>query len=245
MEKMIDFSTKDYSTIIILLYSTIAFVSYWFIANSKLINDFFLKKKETNENAIYFYKSVGFIIFGPISLFILYQLGIQNQDNYSGLILPHQHFGKTIFYLSCLTPILVVFAFISARKSKNWINYPQVRIVQWKRKQLFLYLFFWAIYLLGYEFLFRGFLFFPLIHTLGFGVAVAINVTFYTFSHIPKGLDETIGAFFLGIALCFITAYTQSIWVAVIAHIFMAWTNSLTALYFNTDMQFIKRNEFK
>lgn len=243
---MINISTNDYLTIVILLYTPIAFVSFWFLTNSKKINAFFLNKNKTNENAFYFNKSTGFFIFGPVSLLVLYSLGIQHQNNYTGLFLPYQQIGKTFFYLICLTPILVVMAFMSARKSKNWINYPQVRIVQWNRKHLFLYLFFWAVYLIGYEFLFRGFLFFPLIHTLGFGVALAINVAFYTLSHIPKGLDETVGAFFLGIALCFITAHTHSIWVAVIAHIIMAWTNSLTAIYFNPDMQFInKKNVIK
>ena len=63
----------------------------------------------------------------------------------------------------------------------------------------------WAIYLFGYEFLFRGILLFPLAETVGVWPAIAVNIALYSATHIPKGLDETLGAIPLGLVLCWLT----------------------------------------
>jgi hypothetical protein len=50
------------------------------------------------------------------------------------------------------------------------------------------------------------------------------------FIHIFKGPKEAFGAFFLGILLCLITYYTNSIWMALIIHIAMAVINDIKAV---------------
>ena len=95
----------------------------------------------------------------------------------------------------------------------------------------------WAAYLFGYELLFRGVLLFPLADELGVWTAIAINIALYSATHIPKGLDETIGAIPLGLVLCILTLYTDTIWIAFIVHVIMAWTNTFTALRFNPEMK--------
>jgi membrane protease YdiL (CAAX protease family) len=93
---------------------------------------------------------------------------------------------------------------------------------------------------LGYEFLFRGILLFPLVDALGVWPAVAINTVMYSATHIPKGLDETIGAAFLGVVLCLVTLITGTLWVAIVIHITMALTNSFSSIYHNPEMNFVK-----
>jgi membrane protease YdiL (CAAX protease family) len=72
-----------------------------------------------------------------------------------------------------------------------------------------------------------------------FGVwpAIAINVALYSSTHIPKGLDETIGAIPLGIVLSLLTLLTGTIWIAFFVHLTLALTNSFTALKFNPEMK--------
>ena len=98
----------------------------------------------------------------------------------------------------------------------------------------------WSAYLLGYEFLFRGILLFPLVDALGVWPAIAINTAMYSATHIPKGMDEAIGAAPLGIVLCLITLMTGTLWVAIIVHILMALANSFSSVYHNPNMKFIR-----
>lgn len=98
----------------------------------------------------------------------------------------------------------------------------------------------WAIYLFGYEFLFRGVLLFPLVDSIGVWPAIAVNIALYSATHIPKGLDETIGAIPLGLVLCLLTLASGTIWIAFLVHVAMAWTNSFTALKFHPEINYIK-----
>jgi membrane protease YdiL (CAAX protease family) len=129
-------------------------------------------------------------------------------------------------------------AYFSAKKPKNLVNYPQIRAKNWDRKTFYINLLCLAIYLFGYELLFRGVLLFPLAETLGIWPAIAINIALYAATHIPKGLDETIGAAPLGLVLCILTLQSGNIWIAFLVHVALAWTNSLTALRYHPDIHY-------
>jgi membrane protease YdiL (CAAX protease family) len=139
-----------------------------------------------------------------------------------------------------LSVILIPLAAFSAKKPKNLVNYPQIRAKTWNNKTFRLNLFGWAIYLFGYELLFRGILLFPLVEAYGVWLAIAVNVALYSATHIPKGLDETIGAAPLGFLLCLLTLMAGNIWIAFLVHVAMAWTNSLTALKHHPEIHYSK-----
>ncbi|MBK7817530.1 MAG: CPBP family intramembrane metalloprotease [Sphingobacteriaceae bacterium] len=127
---------------------------------------------------------------------------------------------------------------LAPKKEANLVNYPQIRAKIWTRKTVIIAALGWALYLFGYEFLFRGILLFPLVETLGVWPAIAINIALYSATHIPKGLHETIGAAPLGLVLCILTLLSGTIWIAFLVHVVMAWTNCFTALKFHPDMRF-------
>jgi membrane protease YdiL (CAAX protease family) len=76
------------------------------------------------------------------------------------------------------------------------------------------------------------------VEAYGLWLAIAINVTLYSATHIPKGLDETLGAIPLGFVLCLLTVMSGNIWISVLVHIGMAWTNSLTALKYHPEIHY-------
>ncbi len=98
----------------------------------------------------------------------------------------------------------------------------------------------WAVYLLGYEFLFRGVLLFPLVVEIGLWPAIAVNIALYKGTHIPYGLKITLGSIPLSIVLCLLSVQTGTIWIAFFVHTTIAWTNSLTALKHNPEMKIVK-----
>ena len=146
----------------------------------------------------------------------------------------------SLLWILALSVLIIPLVYFSAKKPKNLLNYPQIRAKVWTKKMLFINAFGWFLYLFGYEFLFRGVLLIPLIEPLGMWPAIAINISLYSATHIPKGLDETIGAIPLGFILCLLTISSGTIWIAFIVHVVMAWTNTFTALKFHPEMQFQK-----
>ena len=128
----------------------------------------------------------------------------RNNISRSWINLNLRNFSIFSFWIFVLSAIIVPLTYLSAQKPKNLANYPQIRAKVWS-KNAFINALGWFLYLFGYEFLFRGVLLIPLIEPLGMWPAIAINIALYSATHIPKGLDETIGAIPLGFALCLLT----------------------------------------
>ena len=118
--------------------------------------------------------------------------------------------------------------------------YPQIRVKEWDAKLIVSYSLAWCAYLFGYELLFRGFLLFPLVDSIGVWPAIAVNIALYSVSHIPKGIDETIGALPFGIILCIVTLQTETIWASFFIHVLLVLSNSLVALRFHPEMRIVK-----
>ena len=218
---------------------TLGYMIYLFSDRTKIINTIALKigiNGSQQEWVVYLQKFLGFLLLGviPFIMNIIIGEGLGSV----GFSLPH----GTNFLLWCLIPILV-FAIIVVFRSKKNIPihfYPQVRQPEWNRKRIIFNSFFWILYLIAYEFAFRGFLLFPMISEYGFIMAVVINSSIYALAHIYKGPGEAFGAFFLGILLCVIAVATNSFLIPVIIHIILAIGNDMAAVAENPEMEFIR-----
>jgi membrane protease YdiL (CAAX protease family) len=193
---------------------------------------------EASWKHVFFTKLVGFFAMGiiPTAICLIF-LPEYTLADYGLTIIP----DTTVFSLMWivgLSILVIPLVIFSAKKPKNLANYPQIRSTLWNKKIYVVNLIGWALYLFGYEFLFRGILLIPIEDTLGLWIAVAINVAMYSATHIPKGLDETIGAIPLGFVLCLLTLASGTIWIAYIVHVVMAWTNSLTALKYHPEIHY-------
>lgn len=219
------------------------FVMYWFTAQSEKIKQSFYANKDhdtASVNHIFFTKYFGFISMGVLPTIVcLIAIPEVSLADYGLTIIPETTLFTVVWTVG-LCALVIPLASFSARKPKNLVNYPQIRAKNWDNSIYFKNLLGWALYLFGYEFLFRGILFIPLIEPLGIWPAIAINIALYSATHIPKGLDETIGAIPLGLVLCLLTAASGTIWIAFIVHVAMAWTNSLTALKHHPEIHYRK-----
>jgi membrane protease YdiL (CAAX protease family) len=188
-------------------------------------------------------KWVGFLTMGLLPLMVLIILNPTRGLAYYGLNFRSDTLLFNIVVTIGLAALLIPLAAFSAKKPKNLVNYPQIRAQNWDTKTFRYNLLGWAVYLFGYELLFRGLLLFPLVEAYGIWLAIAINVALYSATHIPKGLDETIGAAPLGFLLCLLTLMAGNIWIAFLVHVAMAWTNSLTALKHHPEIHYSKWNK--
>jgi len=243
--RTLDFNISKYQFAVALpiILSLICFVIYWFVAQSSKIKALFYNTfdfDKASSKHIFFTKMVGFFAMGvlPAAVCLVYLPKFSLAD-YGLRIIPETTLFSTLWIIG-LSVLLIPLVAFSAKKPKNLLNYPQVRAKVWNKKIFYLNLIGWAFYLFGYEFLFRGILLIPVMDVAGLWVAVAINVAIYSATHIPKGLDETIGAIPLGFVLCLLTLASGTIWIAFIVHVVMAWTNSLTALKHHPEIQYQK-----
>lgn len=88
-----------------------------------------------------------------------------------------------------------------------------------------------TIFLLSYEFFFRGVLFFNLLELQGLFIAIMISTLLYVIIHIFDTKEEIIGAIPFGIILCLFSFFTNSIWAAFIIHMALSVVYEVSMFY--------------
>jgi membrane protease YdiL (CAAX protease family) len=241
----LDFSwhQKDIYTFLPILLSIIFFVIYWFTSKSQNLKSLFFKNAHYDRatvNHVTFNRIIGFVSLGILpAIFCLIFLPGYTLADY-GLTFRTDTALFTLGWTVGLSIFVIPMTYLSAQKTKNLINYPMIRAKIWTNKTIIINILGWILYLFGYEFLFRGILLFPIAEHIGIWPAIAINIALYSATHIPKGLDETIGAMLIGLVLCLLTLTSGTIWIAFLVHVIIALTNSFTAFKFHPEMKYIK-----
>ena len=228
----LDWVDGDMTIVLPLMLCLVGFSTFWGISKMKKINDGSVKN-------VLFSKFLGFFTMGVFPLVAcLYFLPEYSLADYGLTYNPDSTMDSVIATL-VLGALTMPLAFMTARKPSHQVNYPQIREKNWDRSLIIKNSIGWTAYLTGYEILFRGVMLFPLVDALGVWPTIAINTAMYSATHIPKGMDEAIGAIPLGIVLCIITLMTGTLWVAIVAHILMALANSFSSVYHNPEMKFV------
>lgn len=233
------FETSLYPLIFVFGYFSLAFMLYFFAQHSsrlQLILEHRMKCLKGPVPFVYCIRILGFILLGLIPfLILLYGFNIPSDD--LGLGMPN---GEDTWQW-WLLPV-VVFLLGSILRPKKGINisfYPQARVKTWTPRVVIINGLSWMIYLLGYEFAFRGYLFFLVLDVVGFLPAMMINCSLYSLSHIPKGAGEAFGSFFLGMLFCTIAYQTNSLLIPLTLHMILAIGNDLKAVQANPEMRFV------
>ena len=240
----IDFQWKaaDFEVFLATSLGLVCFIIYWFVAQSEKIKARFYRKYDPDQASfkhIFFTKIFGFLIMGLLSLtvcLVFTDYTIQNM----GLSFRTDTLLFSLVWILGLSVLVIPLVHFSAKQPKNLLNYPQIKSKIWTKRMVLMNALGWFLYLFGYELLFRGVLLIPLVDGIGVWPAIAVNIALYSATHIPKGLDETVGAIFLGLVLCILTLLSGTIWIAFLVHVAMAWTNTFTALKHNPATNYIK-----
>jgi membrane protease YdiL (CAAX protease family) len=175
---------------------------------------------ETVFHAVFFRLS-GFILFGPVTLFIFKQI---YGAEFDFMTMPEEYFNEICLWVLSLTLFVIFIAYLNVKNTKK-NPYPHFKIDKWTNSYQMLSYVSWALYLLGYEFMFRGVLLFGTVEEIGYYPAIILNVVLYAFVHIPKGRKEVLGCFLMGPILCFLALKTQSIVIPIIVHIALCLAN--------------------
>ncbi|MBW6497023.1 MAG: CPBP family intramembrane metalloprotease [Bacteroidales bacterium] len=214
------------------------YYAYYFPAFSAANKKWFQKNFSEKKGQVYlfiFQKTLGFLLLGlvPGMLFSL-------KFNFSTP--KHSAWGLTAIPLWVYPIILLLIVFssvFSSRKPDVNSRIPQMRLPDWGFKEIAISISGWAIYLLGYEFLFRGLLLFTTAEAFGIMPAMLINIGLYSAFHLPNGMKETLAAIPFGLILCVISLISCSFIPAFLLHLSLSISAEMFSVHFNPNMKFL------
>lgn len=216
----------------------IGFVFYFLLVyNRRRVEGALTKRFGSKKSNIYYVgleKLTGFTCMMVLPMLVLLALGLFDT---TALGVDFVRPSGVFIWGGGLAACALVVNIIRAGKPANYSLYPQIRSGEWTTSLLGYYIFGWALYLLGYEFLFRGILFFSGINILPLWLNILINCVLYALAHLPKGRLEIIASLPFGIILCLLSWHTGSFWAAWGVHLALALSNSLIALRANPGMK--------
>jgi membrane protease YdiL (CAAX protease family) len=214
---------------------TSCFLLYYVLFGNESMLKYFQNKFGIEQGQLRFvliFRISGAFIFGLVPiLFIIFQ---NISFSSIGIIVKPSLLTLIIVLIFSVIPLLI--NYFGAKKSDNLVMYPQIRIKNWNTKLLIISALTWILYLLGYEIMIRGYLFFNCLKEIGLWPAIAVTTSIYALIHLPKGPKETIGAIPLGIVLCLITSYTGTIWAAFWIHCTLALTNEWFSIKYDKEI---------
>ena len=139
------------------------------------------------------------------------------------LIAPEYRFLINSFEIPNLNILLLLLGvvFISALLAftlvkKNLKN--KAEISQYSHNQGWIFFIIRIVFLISYEFFFRGVLLFFFIENNGLILAIIISTSLYVLIHIFDTKAEILGTIPFGIVLCLFSYFTNNIWAAFIIH---------------------------
>jgi membrane protease YdiL (CAAX protease family) len=144
----------------------------------------------------------------------------------------------TILFSLVFSLAAVLVSAFRHRSAFDQMMYPHIRVQSWSPLVVVLNILTWMIYLLPYEFVFRGSLLTNSISIMDLWTAFLLNAFVYSLAHAPQGRREALSAFPFGILLCFVSYITGNFWSAYIIHVFLAISNDLFAIRSNPSMHF-------
>lgn len=228
-------------TLAIMSVSAVAlfFFLYYFLARRKvpgnLIRRFFPSLFQEETLAFFSEKLTG-IIFTGILPFVLFRIVMGVRLTGYNSFPPA---GNTIWYIVAgLALVTAVTSFISSGGAAVRERSPELRSNVWYPRHVLLAGLGWLFYIFGYEYFFRGILWFLCLDAFGFLPALVINLVLYAAVHVPKGRFMTIGSVPMGVILCLLSYHTGSFHAAFIIHAVMAVTTEIASAWKNPAIQF-------
>lgn len=238
MDYSLEWKPEFFEPVVIHATVILSLVGYWFTIHSSVLHEIF-KRKYGDERAkikwIFFWRYAGVFYFLLIPVIVIFTLLSNGIAEYG---VGAANLSGSLIWILGLGSLIVLFQSIFARKQTNLTQYPQIRVQVWDISLVIKNSLGWLIYLISYEFMFRGFLLFGSVYAFGVWPAILVNTALYSLAHVPKGAREAIMAVPFGIIICCLTLRTGTIWVAVFAHFILAVSNDIFSLIAHQEMKF-------
>ena len=215
----------------------IGFATYYFLSHGNTLAGrigVLVKGFDSQGNKVVLQRILGVFFLGIVSATIVLILPDASLKDYG---LGFSFNVPPPWWAILLAPLILGIGFLSSGSPRNLAMYPQIRLKKWTPWLLFISAISWVAFLIGYEFLFRGFLLHASLGLMQTLPAFALNGAVYALAHFYKGPGETFGSIPVGIILCYLTLVTGNIWSAVILHSIMALSNEWLSIRAHPEMK--------
>ena len=236
MTHIFEWDRSYFPSVVALSIIIVCYFCYWFISQSARLSAICQRKfggENAQANYILSQRLIGIFFLGVapvIAALIIFPEGLRAYGVAVPKVLP------TIYWTGGISLGLLPLVLSFSRKPDFYRTYPLIRKKNWDMKLIAINTSSWFIYLLAYEFFFRGLLLFVCWRAFGSYPAILINVSLYFCVHIPYGFWVSLGSIPLGFAMCLATLHTGGIWVAFAVHLLVALLNDYIALRANPEI---------
>lgn len=228
----------DNALFYLMLTGAVCFFLFYLLSDSDYIkNKLVLKYGHMDQIPWFvFSKSLGFLLMGIVPACILVAVFKQySLKDFGFYRIAYSRHGWN--WLWALSLGFIIINLIIGRTAEVQRKHPQIRAKDWKPFHVLILILGWSLYILAYEFFFRGILFFPLVVSIGIWPAIGMNIFIYGLAHVNNGAGETIASLVFGVLFCLASLETGSFWVAAISHLAFSISGNLTAFYYNPEMK--------
>lgn len=219
------------------VYAAALFAAFHFLTTAKVLEPLLLKRNYSQDKAVLM---AGVIrkIAGGITLLVGSILGLLimslNPVEYgiSGVNL-----FDTLTATLVLSIIFVPVVGLSMLKPDMWQHYPEIRARDFSGNNLLLSGIAWVVYLIGFEFFFRGFLLFLWVDIYGVWPALAMTTSLYILVHLVTNPPETASTLPMGFVFGLMALLTGGFVAPLILHALIAITSDLVAARANPEIK--------
>lgn len=241
MNQLVNENNFAVSAIIIL--TVIIYYIYFYFVTSGLPEKYCsaIIDRAQREMALFLVKKCsGFLILGLIPG-VLYYLFLNRDFGKFGF--STNHFISNFYILILLTIVITMILLINQKTNKQNSSL-QINLSDWNILLFLINATGWIIYLVGYEFLFRGILLYECYNSFGFWPAIAINIAIYSAVHMVNGKDQTFGALIFGGIACYLTLSSGTLLIPIIMHVSLSLISDYFSISYNKNLSFIKQKGF-
>lgn len=182
-------------------------------------------------------RMIAIVIFGLIPYGLIKWTNWMGRPDLSDLGISFNWNHRVLMWVAILVPIIIIFHFITARKTSNLEQFPLIRVRFWRPRIIFWSAFWWILSLISYEFFYRGLLLESLRSFTEYDtVAIIMTAGLYALTHYFKRNRSSIVAVIYGVLACIIVIDCESILPVIIIQIVNALSNEWLSIYFHPEM---------
>jgi len=228
---------------VVILSTVIIYYLYFYFVNSNLPKKYCAQITPGAKKEVMFFlikKCSGFLILGLIPGILYYFLLDKNFEKFG---LSVNQLSNNFSLILSLIFVIIVVLFINQKANKQH-NSLQINISEWNVFLFVINASGWIIYLVGYEFLFRGILLFECNNSFGFWPAIAINIAVYSAIHMVYGKEQTVGSFIFGGIACFLTLRCGALLIPILMHVSLSLFSDYFSIRYNESLSFVRYKNF-
>jgi membrane protease YdiL (CAAX protease family) len=234
---------EDKFLILTLLTASLGFIIWYMLSTSLLLPVRFQVLYDANPpyvNRIFRRRILGAVIYGLIPLYIIKCTGLLNRPLLSDLNIYFHWNHKVSLWLMVIVPIVLIVNFITTKKSSNLEQFPEVRVRFWRPGIFVWSTIWWLLYLIAYEFFYRGLLFQSLRFHLPDALAILACTAMYALTHYFRRNRVSFFSIFYGALACYMVLDTGSIIPGLMLNIITALSIEWLSIRHHPEMYFSK-----